>query len=45
MNIFESLFNLIAKLFTVIGTIAGAKPCGGWLDEPEVPKEITDLYE
>ncbi|MBU0439193.1 cyclic lactone autoinducer peptide [Staphylococcus succinus] len=45
MNIFESILNLVAKFFTLLGTVAGAKPCGGWLDEPEVPSEITKLYE
>ncbi|MGO3050822.1 cyclic lactone autoinducer peptide [Staphylococcus casei] len=45
MNIFESILNLFAKFFSVLGVMAGAKPCGGFFDEPEVPSEITKLYE
>ncbi|KKI52616.1 MAG: cyclic lactone autoinducer peptide [Staphylococcus equorum] len=45
MHIFESIFSLIAKFFSTLGAVAGLSPCGGYFDEPEVPKEITDLYE
>ncbi|WP_432724700.1 cyclic lactone autoinducer peptide AgrD [Staphylococcus equorum] len=45
MHIFESIFSLIAKFFSTLGAAAGLRPCGGYFDEPEVPKEITDLYE
>ncbi|ANK36834.1 cyclic lactone autoinducer peptide AgrD [Staphylococcus equorum] len=45
MHIFESIFSIIAKFFTVLGAVAGARPCYGYFDETEVPKEITELYE
>ncbi|MEB7754757.1 cyclic lactone autoinducer peptide AgrD [Staphylococcus pseudoxylosus] len=45
MNIFESILSFIAKFFAVIGAISGMKPCSGFVDEPEVPKELTNLYE
>lgn len=45
MNIFESVLNFIAKFFALIGTISGIRPCSGYVDEPDVPKELTDLYE
>ncbi|WP_251518356.1 MULTISPECIES: cyclic lactone autoinducer peptide AgrD [Staphylococcus] len=45
MQIFESILNIITKLFSLLGTSATGKPCGGFFDEPEVPKELTELYE
>ncbi|MGX0679441.1 AgrD protein [Staphylococcus capitis] len=47
--IMNSLFNLIFKFFTVIfefiGLVAGANPCQLYYDEPEVPEELSKLYE
>ncbi|PTJ80937.1 cyclic lactone autoinducer peptide [Staphylococcus succinus] len=45
MTILESLLTLITKFFSVLGATAGALPCGGFFDEPEVPSEITKLHE
>ncbi|PTE94517.1 cyclic lactone autoinducer peptide [Staphylococcus equorum] len=45
MHIFESIFSIIAKFFSTLGAVAGARPCYGYFDETEVPKEITELYE
>ncbi|HLR18644.1 MAG TPA: cyclic lactone autoinducer peptide [Staphylococcus sp.] len=42
---FEAIINLITKIFSMLGTIAAINPCVGYFDEPEVPKEISDLYE
>ncbi|MEB6613323.1 cyclic lactone autoinducer peptide AgrD [Staphylococcus pasteuri] len=45
----ETLVNLFLKFFTSImefvGLVAGANPCAGYFDEPEVPDELTKLYE
>lgn len=45
----ESLFNLFLKFFTMIfeliGFVAGANPCQLYYDEPEVPEELTKIYE
>lgn len=45
MNIFESIFNFIAKIFAFIGLMAGVRPCTAYADEPEIPEELTKLYE
>ncbi|ATH59672.1 MULTISPECIES: cyclic lactone autoinducer peptide AgrD [Staphylococcus] len=45
MNIFESFLTFFAKFFATIGAISGVKPCTAFADEPEIPKELTDLYE
>ncbi|AXZ22998.1 cyclic lactone autoinducer peptide [Staphylococcus warneri] len=45
----EFLVNLFFKFFTSIlefvGFVAGANPCAMFYDEPEVPSELTKLYE
>ena len=42
-------FNLFIKFFTTIlefiGTVAGDSVCASYFDEPEVPEELTKLYE
>ena len=47
--IMEGLFNLFIKfctmIFEFIGFVAGANPCASYFDEPEVPKELSKLYE
>ena len=47
--IMEGLFNLFIKFFTMIfefiGFVAGANPCASYFDEPEVPNELSKLYE
>ncbi|MGC9631176.1 cyclic lactone autoinducer peptide AgrD [Staphylococcus epidermidis] len=44
----ENIFNLFIKFFTTIlefiGTVAG-DVCASYFDEPEVPEELTKLYE
>ena len=45
MNFFESILTIFAKFFTFIGTISSVKPCTGFVDEPVIPKELTDLYK
>ncbi|RIM75235.1 cyclic lactone autoinducer peptide [Staphylococcus xylosus] len=45
MNIFTSILTIFVKFFSFIGTISSVRPCGGFVDEPEVPKELTKLYE
>lgn len=45
MNIFSSILTIFAKFFAFIGAISTVNPCGGYVDEPEVPKELTNLYE
>ncbi|MFH4903399.1 cyclic lactone autoinducer peptide AgrD [Staphylococcus cohnii] len=45
MHIFESIVNLFVKFFSVLGAVSGGKVCSAFFDEPEVPKEITDLYK
>ncbi|WP_436855741.1 cyclic lactone autoinducer peptide AgrD [Staphylococcus caeli] len=45
MNILESIFKLIAKFFSVIGAMSGVRPCTAYADEPEIPEELTKLYE
>ncbi|MFU0769229.1 cyclic lactone autoinducer peptide AgrD [Staphylococcus pasteuri] len=45
----ETLVNLFLKFFTSImefvGFVAGYSPCANFFDEPEVPKELTQIYE
>jgi AgrD protein len=45
MDFLNSIFSFVAKFFEVLGAVSGVNPCGGWLDEPEVPEELTKLYE
>ncbi|WP_210145941.1 cyclic lactone autoinducer peptide [Staphylococcus sp. GDH8C107P] len=45
MNLLNAFFSFFAKFFELIGTVAGINPCSGWFDEPEVPEELTKLYE
>ncbi|PHK48691.1 cyclic lactone autoinducer peptide AgrD [Staphylococcus edaphicus] len=45
MNIFETIFTFIAKFFAVIGAMSGVRPCTAYADEPEIPEELTKLYE
>ncbi|MEB6243638.1 cyclic lactone autoinducer peptide AgrD [Staphylococcus gallinarum] len=45
MNILDSLLNLATKFFSALGAAVGARPCGGFFDEPEVPAEITELHK
>ncbi|KRG08803.1 cyclic lactone autoinducer peptide AgrD [Staphylococcus sp. NAM3COL9] len=45
MFIYEVFINLITKIFSALGTIAAINPCMGYFDEPEVPKEISELHE
>lgn len=45
----EVLVNLFFKFFTFImekiGFVAGDNPCNLLFDEPEVPEELSKLYE
>lgn len=45
----ENIFNLFIKFSTTIlefiGTVAGDSVCASYFDEPEVPEELTKLYE
>lgn len=47
--IMDAFFNLVLKFFTIIfefiGFVAGANPCALYYDEPEVPDELSKLYE
>ncbi|MBM2659445.1 cyclic lactone autoinducer peptide AgrD [Staphylococcus pseudoxylosus] len=45
MNIFTAILTIFAKFFTLIGAISSVNPCAGYVDEPEIPKELTNLYE
>jgi AgrD protein len=45
MDFLNSIISFVAKFFEVLGAASGVNPCGGWLDEPEVPEELTKLYE
>ena len=39
-DLFIKLFSLILE---TVGTLASYNVCGGYFDEPEVPKELTNL--
>lgn len=45
MNIFTAILTIFAKFFTLIGTLSSLSPCTAYVDEPEIPKELTNLYE
>lgn len=42
INLFFSLFTSIIEK---IGTVATYSLCTFWYDEPQVPEELTKLYE
>ncbi|MBO1198325.1 cyclic lactone autoinducer peptide [Staphylococcus simiae] len=42
LNLF---FNVFTTIIEKIGTVAGYSTCSLWYDEPEVPEELTKLYE
>ncbi|AUJ52858.1 cyclic lactone autoinducer peptide [Staphylococcus hominis] len=39
-DLFIKLFSLILE---TVGTLASYSPCATYFDEPEVPKELTNL--
>ncbi|ASE36505.1 MULTISPECIES: cyclic lactone autoinducer peptide AgrD [Staphylococcus] len=45
MKLINIFFKILITSFSILGKQSGVYPCGGWWDEPEVPKEITDLHK
>ncbi|EES42187.1 AgrD protein [Staphylococcus caprae M23864:W1] len=45
MQIINLLFKVITAVFEKIGFIAGYSTCSYYFDEPEVPKELLEIYK
>ncbi|AGZ24791.1 cyclic lactone autoinducer peptide AgrD [Staphylococcus warneri] len=43
--LFNFVLNIFTKIFETIGLVAGANPCVMYYDEPEVPEELSKIYE